>query len=167
MKKITILALLSLFAMPAFAQELNYEIGYTSVSADDSGLSIDLGAIYGSIGYEWRESGNYTNEAEGVVLFGVTDDSFGSVTIELNPTIEVAYRGTWDSSSPDLKFFWRAAYTRIVLEASSSFGGGSEDADETGFGLGVGAEWQGFTLGYNQYFGDLEDFSRINIGYRF
>jgi len=166
MKKIKcLLLILSLTAASAFAQDLNYEVGYTTVSADDSGLSIDVGAIYGSLGYVFSASGNVTHSTEGLVAFGIQDDSIFGVDVSLDPSFEAAYRATFETSTPELSFYGRVSYGNFGLKVDGF--GSSESADDSGAGVGVGATWKGFTLGYTQYLGDLEDFSRINIGFRF
>lgn len=166
MKKSVVL-LISIFfiSIPSFADGLNMEFGYTTVGGDEQDISIDLGAIYGILGYEWNHAGNYSSTVEGLVALGIQDDDVFGADIELEPSVEVAYRGIWQTSSPDFSLFWRASFARVEAEVSG--GGFSESEDETGFGLGVGATWRGFTLGYTQYLGDLDDIDRINFGYRF
>ena len=165
MKRVFIAAIAAFLVSPVLADGWEFEVGYTTVNGDEADVGVDLGAMYGVGACEWTNESNYSRAAELLVALGVQDDDIFGVDVSLEPTLEAAYRGTWDTSSPDFQFFWRAAFARVEIEAEGF--GGSESADETGFGLGVGAEWNGFVLGYTQYFGDLDDISRINIGYRF
>ena len=103
--------------------------------------------------------------AEALVVIGISDDDIFGADVSLEPSIEVAYRGTWQTATPDLSFFWRASLARVEIDVSGF--GNSASADETGFGLGIGGTWRGFTLGYTQYLGDLDDIDRLHIGYRF
>ncbi len=160
-----LLAFFTLTATSAFAQDLHYELGYTTVGGDDADISIDLGALYGSVGYDFNVSGNLTNSVEALFAFGIQDDSLFGADISLDPSYEVAYRGMFETSTPELSFFGRVAYGNYGFEIEGF--GASESADDSGAGVGVGATWKGFTLGYTQYLGDLEDLSRINIGFRF
>lgn len=162
-----LLPLLVLFTLPTMAQDYHYEIGYTTVSAEGTdGSDLDLGGIYGLFGYDWNVSGALAHSFEAAVAFGVQDESLPlDASINLQPTLEAAYRGTWQTKIPDFSFYGRLSYARVELEIEAL--DISESADESGFGAGLGVTWRGITLGYTQYFGDLEDFSRINIGYRF
>jgi len=165
-----LLSLVALFAMPAYGQYFHYEIGYTAVGSSESEVDLNLGGLYGAVGYDWNVSGNLAHSFEALVVVGVQNDSLFEDTafaadINLEPTIELAYRGTMQTRIQDLSYFWRVSYARLEFEVEAFEQ--SASADESGAGFGLGVEWRGVTLGYTRYFGDLEDADRINIGYRF
>lgn len=166
MRNVLIAGLLAIGSTGVLAEELHYEAGYTNFAVD-SGPSLNLGALYGTVGYEFAASGDLAHELEGSVFLGIADDSTGGVALELEPSVEAAYRATYQSTNADLRYFFRASYTRIELEGSSIFTSGSVTESESGGGLGIGFEYQGFTLGAMTYFNDLDDITRVNFGYRF
>ena len=166
MKQLSILlAAMVLSAAPTYADGYEFEAGFTFANLDGGGVDVDLGAIYGIAGYRWDHANNYSSSAEVLVALGVTDDDLFGVDVSLEPSYSVGYKGTWRTSTDDLSFFWRASYATVEVEVDGF--GSSGSVDESGFGVGVGADWRRFTIGYTTYLGDLDDFSAINIGFKF
>lgn len=166
MKRFILLTALLFSFSSAHADGFELEFGYAFVMGEGDGVDVDLGALYGIGGYRWEHQNNYSSSAELLIAFGIQDDNVGPVNVDLEPSYSLGYRGTWQTSNPDVDLFWRASFARLEAKVDA-LGVFSASESETGFGLGVGGTFKGLTLGYTVYLGDLDDFSAVNIGYRF
>ena len=160
-----LLTAIAVTATPAFADGFEYEIGYAMFNVEESDIDIDLGALYGTLGYRWDHSPKYSSTAEVLAAFGVSDDDVFGADVSLDPSYAVGYKGTLQTESPDFSLYWRALWANIGAEVDGF--GVSESADDSGFGIGAGATFRGFTLGYTKFLGDLDDVGMITFGYQF
>jgi hypothetical protein len=139
------------------------EVGYMNVGDSD----IDLGALYGIVGYEVDHSDSYSSTLELLVGFGVQDDSLTvldtKVDIELDSAFGLGYKGTFNIDDA-WSVYYRAMYAQMDLSADVL--GISVGVDESDFGAGVGVTFKHVTVGYLKFFGDL-DVDAISIAYKF
>ena len=127
---------------------------YTAVKVSpDDGPDIDLGALGIRGGYYF----NKYFSAEGRLGFGVSDDTEGGETVELDNILGVYAVGHWPLSD-QFQLYGLIGYSKI--EITTSFGGSDDDG---GLSYGVGAEFDmtnNWSLGveYTSYLQDGEVF---------
>jgi outer membrane immunogenic protein len=123
-------------AAPAAAQDAANgfygNIGYTFVNADD--LDVDLGALGAKVGYKF----NPYIGVEGEAAFGVDDDNFGPIKLELKHTV-AAYVVGFVPVNEQFELLGRVGYGNTEVEASGF--GGSASADDSCWNVGVGAQY--------------------------
>ncbi len=135
----------------ALAEGWYVDGGYTHMTTDSAVGDVDLGALNFRGGYDLTE--NLGFEAEGA--FGVSDDSIGGATVELNHLIG-AYGKVQTPVGERVNLFARAGLVSAELEAS---GGGITASDsESGYGIGAGA-----TFDINQNLYVRGDYTRYDI----
>ena len=150
MKKFILAIAMLAVSLPASAQWVAGG-GYLNLSDEVEDLAIDLGSIYGSIGYLIEGEGNFIFLPELRFGLGISDYSaYGLVDIEVDSFLSLSVRGqyTFDSG-----FYLFANPSFARLELTVSMGSVYEDAS-TGdweFGVGGGAGYK-FT---QQLWGEL------------
>lgn len=124
-------AALVLAAVGAQAQ-LYGEVGYSAVNVDAGSTDVNLGTLTGIIGY-----GVHPNLAiEGMLAFGVQDDSIGSAKVELEHAYGV-FAKPRVMLSPNFELFGRLGYVESKLKASAPGYGSLSDSDgDWAYGLG-------------------------------
>lgn len=147
-----LLATAAVVASPAALAEGWYaDGGYTHVTTDSAIGDVDLGALNFRGGYDLSENLGFEGEA----AFGVSDESIGGASVELNYLVG-AYGKVQTPVGERVNLFARAGVVNAELEAS---GGGIIASDsETGFGIGAGA-----TLDINQNLYVRGDYTRYDI----
>jgi len=151
MRKVLVMtAFLSLFAVPAMAQDgsgpqVYGSIGYAQLSGDQG----DLGAVTGRLGARF----NRHFGAEGEASIGVSDDELPlgipGARAELSHDL-AAYAVGYLPISPNFELFGRIGYGTTNVEVTAS--GSATDDSFDGVNYGVGANW--FIDGSNGLRGD-------------
>lgn len=143
-------------------------IGYTQLVDVDG---FDLGAIYGSVGYEFDLGPNISITPELRIGAGVRDDSFASVVdVELQRLYGLATRVSY-TTDPGFYVFGTASYVNYQFRFKprpSSLPSFSEDTWEFGIGAGIGfhfSERVGIELQYENV--DSEDLVSAGLRLRF
>lgn len=118
----------------ASAQDFIVGVGYANVNIDD-GAEVDLGVVYGSIGYELRTSPSYSLIPEIRFGAGVTDDELAGFDISADTYISILLNSRFQFD----RFYINTNinFTRVDGEASG-FGFTEELEGEFEFGAGVG-----------------------------
>ncbi|WP_405226019.1 outer membrane beta-barrel protein [Lentisalinibacter sediminis] len=147
MKKLILAIALLTVSVPASAQWVAGG-GYVNLSDEEDGLEVDLGAIYGSIGYLIEGEGNFSFLPELRLGFGIADDTVLGVDVEVDNFLALSVRGQYTFES-GLYLFANPSYAR--LEVTASAGGFSVSEDDWEFGVGGGAGYK-FT---QQFWGEL------------
>ena len=160
MKKILlIIAAFGVFSIQA--DDMKFGVGYTISSWDDivnEGDSLSLGSL------ELTAFKSFDNgfAAEVGVAEGVSDDSLGSVTAELDTSFFV--RGFYNIND---NFYVNAIWGNI--EATATAGALSASASDTDLGFGVGVMFSipnsdnMFRLGYE----DIDEMSQVSLKFLF
>lgn len=129
--KTTAIAALALAAAGAQAQ-LYGEVGYSALNVDGGGISVDLGALSGTIGYGVHEN----LAVEGMLAFGVKDDKIGSAKVELEHSYGIFAKPRL-MLSPNFELFGRIGYVESKLKASAPGFSSLTDTDgDWAYGLG-------------------------------
>ncbi|MFT4937226.1 MAG: opacity protein-like surface antigen [Paraglaciecola sp.] len=112
-------------------------VSYTSISDGDDGITIDLGAITASVGYQFQTSEQFSIVPEVRLGFGISDDEISGVELSLKRFLALSVRGEYALNE---KFYVFAApsYANLEVEASFDRFSNTEDAWEFGIGAGVG-----------------------------
>ena len=126
------------FSIPASAQWVAGG-GYLNLSDDDDGIDVDVGGIYGSLGYLIEGEGNFSFLPEIRLGVGVSDDSVLGFDVELDSFFALSLRGQYDFES-GLYLFAAPSYARAEFTVSS--GGFSDSDDDWEFGIGGGAGYR-------------------------
>lgn len=110
--------------------------GYTSYNEDDDGIDINLGAVYASAGYLYKND-KIAFMPELRIGVGVTDDTvYGvDVEVEVDSFIAASLRAQYEVTD-NFSVFLQPTYTRLELTASANGQSASEDEWEFGFGGG-------------------------------
>jgi len=149
MKNLFILLLIPSFAFAG------WNVGYTNLSGDlGDGDSISLGAL--NAGYKWANIQDSDFSVQAGVAFGIKDDTFEGVDIELDPSYYL--KGMYDINE---NFFISANWAK--LEATASYAGVSASAGETEAGFGVGFNVGEFTI----MFDFIEDTDLFSFQFNF
>ncbi len=129
--KTAAIAALALAAAGAQAQ-LYGEVGYSALNVDGGGISVDLGALSGTIGYGVHEN----LAVEGMLAFGVKDDKIGSAKVELEHSYGIFAKPRL-MLSPNFELFGRIGYVESKLKASAPGFSSLTDTDgDWAYGLG-------------------------------
>lgn len=129
--KTAAIAALALAAAGAQAQ-LYGEVGYSALNVDGGGISVDLGALSGTIGYGVHEN----LAVEGMLAFGVKDDKIGSAKVELEHSYGIFAKPRL-MLSPNFELFGRIGYVESKLKASAPGLSSLTDTDgDWAYGLG-------------------------------
>ncbi|MGY6555486.1 MAG: outer membrane beta-barrel protein [Wenzhouxiangella sp.] len=139
-------------------------IGYTQLVDVDG---VDLGAIYGSAGFEFDLGPNVSVTPELRVGFGVTDDTLFGIDVELRRLYGLATRVNYNANN-GLYLFATASYVNYEFKASAFGSSASEDTWEFGIGAGLGfyfTERLGLELQYENV--DSEDVISAGLRLRF
>ncbi len=166
MKRILVLLALFAVSVPASAQWVAGG-GYINLSDEDDGIDVDLGAVYGSIGYLIEGEGNFSFLPEIRLGIGISDDTVFGVDVELDSFFALSLRGQYDFDS-GLYLFANPSYARAEFTASSGGFSASEDDWEFGIGAGAGYRFQDNfwgEVGYETY--DGTDVLAIGFKYAF
>ena len=158
---------LALFGNPASAAGNGTgSIGYLHADIGD----FDLGAIVGSLGYEFNLSDEVTITPEARIGFGVRDDNFGNIgDVELSRLYGAATRVSYNAPA-GLYVFGQASYVNYEFKASlRDFNqSNKEDSWRFGFGAGIGyyfTERVGLEASYENV--DSENFFTGSLRFRF
>ncbi len=152
------------FSIPASAQWVAGG-GYVNLSDDDDGIDVDVGAIYGSLGYLIEGEGNFSFLPEIRLGIGISDDTVFGVDVELDSFFALSVRGQYDFDS-GLYLFAAPSYARAEFTASSGGISASEDDWEFGIGGGAGYRFQDNfwgEVGYETYDGT----DALSIGFKY
>ncbi|MDJ0909279.1 MAG: outer membrane beta-barrel protein [Woeseiaceae bacterium] len=132
MKRTFIAILMLFFSLPASAQWVAGG-GYAQFSDSD----INLGGIYGSIGYVVHEHEGLTIMPEFRLGIGVDPDTVAGIDVELDRFLAISVRGEY-ALVEDFYVYLAPSYAHVDLTASSFGFTVSEDDWEFGFGGGFG-----------------------------
>jgi len=166
-KKALVTFLLTAVSLTAHAEWIG-GVSYTSLSDDDAGVDVDLGALSGSIGYTFRQN-EFSIIPEVHIGLGISDDSVTvlgtKVDVELDRFIVLAVRGQY-SFNESFYVYAQPSYANAKLTAKAS--GISVSDDDWEFGIGAGGGFQvnpkvAAELGYDTYDGT----DAISVGLRF
>ena len=127
---------------------------------------INLGVLYGSLGYEIKPTQNdsFLLVPELRVGTGVTDDTIVGVDVEVETFVSVSLRAELHQGSA--YFFVNPTYTSIKFEASAGGASASSTADEFGVGVGLGYNFTE-TASAEIYAEFYDDVTFYGIGARF
>lgn len=136
-KSVAVASLLAASAM-ASAQGWNFGGGYANYM-EDEGIDINLGVIYGAVGYAY-ESGNMTWMPELRFGTGVSDDTVRfsgvDVDVEIDTFIVASLRGQYNVTET-FGVFLQPSYGRLDVTASAQGLSLSDNTSEFGFGGGA------------------------------
>lgn len=122
----------------AGAQGWNFGGGYANYM-EDEGIDVDLGVIYGSVGYVY-ESGKMTWMPELRFGTGVSDDTVRVIGVDVNAEIDslivASLRGQYNVTET-FGVFLQPSYGRLDVTASAQGISLSDDTSELGFGGGA------------------------------
>jgi opacity protein-like surface antigen len=135
--KLTAIASLVCLSSVASAQ-WTFSGGYANYNEEDSGVDINLGAIYASAGYEYT-SGKMTFMPELRLGVGVADDTVFGVNVEIDSFVVASIRGQYNVTD-SFGVFLQPSYGRSAVSASA--GGQSASDNTTEFGFGGGATFK-------------------------
>ncbi len=160
MKTIAIaIAACAALAVPAVAQAQVYgNLSYTNVDVEDE--NVNLALIQGRVGYDVNP--NFAIEAE--AGFGITDDDFAGVNIEMKHQLGVYMVGK-AKVSENIEFLARAGYVTYEVEASVGAVSATDSGSDFAFGVGAQAfvtENDGIRFDWTNYGGDANTWS---VGY--
>lgn len=136
MKKLLLaLASIAVVSLPCHADGLVGGVNYSRISDEDAGVSVDLSALSGSIGYSFDTSTAFRIVPEARVGFGISDDTVSGVKVKLESFYGIDVRGEFGDT---LYGFIVPSYTNYRTKAT--FGGlsASDNSWEFGIGGGVG-----------------------------
>lgn len=140
--------------------------GYASLSAEDDGDNLSLGAIYGSLAYEFPQvDSNFSFIPELRIGTGVSDDKIGSVAIEIERFTELSIRGQYNYDN-GVYLFIMPSYAN--LDSKASFRGRSirENEWEFGFGGGFGKKINANTR-VEVSFASYDDTDAFTVGFKY
>ena len=130
MKKVIGVLLLTLMSSGVYA-EMVAGVGLTRLSDDD----ISYGLIQGAVGYKFEINESFSLVPELRAGFGVSDDTFAGVTVDLDSAYGAAVRGQFDY---DKTYVWIApSYSKIKL-SGNFFGSSASITSDWEFGGGIG-----------------------------
>ncbi len=166
MKVFSVLGLIwCLSVVPSFADGFEGELGFSKVSVSDADIDLSFDSLYAMGGYRWYHNSRYSSSAEVLLGVGSNTKDLPDSTVTLSSIVGVGYKGMWRTRSDNMQLFWRASYSQISLNATG-FG-----IDDSGYAedpaLGIGFVYRFISVGYTTYFGDLNSFHSISIGYKF
>ncbi|TKB51504.1 porin family protein [Ferrimonas sediminicola] len=160
MKKMVLAALVASLPMAASA---NWIVGaeYAQMSDDD----IDLGALVINAGFQHDYQNGFVVTPSLHLGFGVKDDSFGPVDVDLNSLYGVEVRGQFNFEQ-GAYLYLAPRYTNFDVEAELA--GNKASEDDWQFGAAVGLGYQ-FTDAMAAEFGftSYEDLDQWSLGLRF
>ncbi|MBV7317543.1 TorF family putative porin [Shewanella sp. NIFS-20-20] len=110
--------------------EFAYDIGYVYYAYPDAVDKIDIGEIYGSIGWNWLTIGysHFVNASDGIVSEGVDSKDYGYLTadigIPVNETYSINIHYGYSSGDVIEDWFEKKNYSdyNIALNAETSIG---------------------------------------------
>ncbi len=112
--------------------------GYANFSAENDGTDVSLGTIFGSVGYEFMAEGSeFSFMPELRLGTGVSDDTIGSVKIEIERFTAFSIRGQYNYDN-GVYLYVMPSYANLDVKASYNGHSDSDDDWEFGFGGGVG-----------------------------
>jgi opacity protein-like surface antigen len=116
-------------------------LSYSNLNFDDDEISVDLGAIAGSVGYRLGVADRFYLVPEIRVGFGVGDDRFNlegfNVTAEIDQLWGASTRLQYEFNT-GAYLFGVASYVNYKLKVSALGLSESDDSWESGFGAGAG-----------------------------
>jgi hypothetical protein len=159
----TIVCLAVMYGSSAFADGWEGEVGYMTIGDSD----IDVGALYGFVGYGLDHSDSYSSTFEIMAGFGIDDDSATEMGIEIDVELDsmfgLGYKGTFKIDD-SWSVYYRAMYAQVDISADAM--GISLDMDESDFGASLGVTYKMVTVSYINFFGDI-DADGFTIAYKF
>ena len=142
----------------------NVSGGYSSLKEDVEATDITLGAVYGSVGYEY-ENGSFTFMPELRAGFGVGDDTVYGIDVEVDSLIVASIRAQYNVNDA-FGVFLQPSYGR--MEATASAGGQSYSDDEWDFGFGGGASFSvNDNTAIEALYESFDDVDVLSIGVRY
>ena len=172
-KMISLVSVNALFAVSAYADGFELEIGYSYLNFEDRVSSIlfsvtrtqfELGAIYAIGGYRWDHGKVFSSSAELMLGTGIDDDSSRGTNFSLDSMYGVAYKANWRFAQSQFDLYVRGSFTQFEIDPSR-FSDSSIDGSR--FGATIGVAYRGFTISQTQTFEDRDDVSFFNAGYQF
>ncbi len=159
-------------AQQATKTPLYGEIGYTQLKFSAAGLDVRPGLLRGIIGYD-----AHPNVAvEGMLGFGVKDDSMNIMGFDFNVKAQHAY-GVFVkpkiNPTKELELFARLGYTRFKTEVSALGMSASDSDGDFSYGAGLNYSISPTThigVDYINYFkkdGGKIDGLTVSVGFRF
>lgn len=129
--KTAAIAAMALAAAGAQAQ-LYGELGYSALDVKGSGISVNLGALTGTVGYDLHPN----LAVEGMLAFGVNDDKVNGAKVELEHSYGL-FAKPRIMLSPNFELFGRLGYVESKLKASAPGYRSLADTDgDWAYGLG-------------------------------
>jgi len=142
-------------------------VSYSHLSISDGGLDVDVGAIVGSVGYQFEVGDNFFLVPEVRVGFGIVDDTVMGVKVDLDRLWGIANRFQYDFDG-GAYLFGVLSYVNYKFKARGPGGSASDDTWETGFGAGAGYMFTDLIGGEVSYESvDSEDLWTFGLRLRF
>jgi hypothetical protein len=158
---------LSLLVLPLTASA-NWLVGagYANLSAEDDGDDLSLGAIYGSVAYEFPQADSqFSIMPELRVGTGVSDDHIDSITVEVNSFITLSVRGQYNYDN-GVYLYVMPSYANLDSKASIQGRSISDDEWELGFGGGVGKKLN-TNISVEVSFESYDDTDAFTVGFKY
>ncbi len=158
---------LSLLTLPlTAAANWSAGAGYANLSAEDDGVDVSLGAIYGSVAYEFmQKDSNISLMPELRIGTGVSDDTIGSVKVEVESFTAISFRGQYNYDN-GVYLYLMPSYANLDLKASLNGNSITEDDWEFGFGGGVGKKINDKTR-IEASFESYDDTDVFTVGFKY
>ncbi len=151
MKKIIAASLCVLASMSTQASEDKatetkwvFGTGYSVFSEDSDGMEISLGALFGSIGYQFKLSENVFFLPELRYGVGISDDTVSmdgiNVDVELDNYVALSAKGLWHATD-QVYVYAMPSFAKVEMSATATYMGytaSESDTSDWEFGLGLG-----------------------------
>lgn len=135
-KKISVMAAASLLSLSANANWVG-GVSYINVSDDTDGVDISVGVVAGSLGYEFKQSDQFSIVPELKLGFGVGDDNLFGAEVSVKTLTSLSVRGEY-LLNENFYIYAAPSYVNLDIEAKANGNTASEDAWEFGVGGGLG-----------------------------
>ena len=143
--------------------------GVAFSSIEDKALGIvDLNTVPIILGYQIETDKNVTFTPELRYGFGVGDDKYGQLTVEIDKMLTLGIRAQWEVND---KIFIFIAPAKVKLTARAAGSGVQNTGTESGLGIGFGGGMQitndlSAEINYESYDLNGADFDLLGIAFR-